>query len=153
MKSSLRADTLKRGVPPRALEKIVARTVAGFLNQEGGLLIIGADDHGVPLGLDQDLATLQRQDLDGFQQALVQVISAYLGNDVAAAVKIHLAPAGVDGPMVCVVKCNPHPHPVFLRDGHAREFHVRAGNTTRLLDVQEANSYISEHWTAAAKAS
>jgi hypothetical protein len=31
-----------RDVPPKTLEHVVARTIAGFLNQEGGLLIIGA---------------------------------------------------------------------------------------------------------------
>lgn len=97
MKSSLRADTLGRGVPQKVLEKVVARTVAGFLNAQGGLLVIGADDNGTPLGLDADLATLGRKDLDGFQQTLVQVLATYLGSDVAATVQIHLTKVGMGG--------------------------------------------------------
>lgn len=146
MKSSLRADTLGRGIPPKVLEKVIARTVAGFLNAKGGLLVVGADDEGRPLGLDADIATLHRKDLDGFQQALVQVLATYLGGDVAASVRTHLAKVGPDGRHVALVKCEPHPRPVYLRDGNAREFHVRAGNTTRLLDVEEATSYILRHW-------
>ena len=53
------------------IEKVAARTVAGFMNAQGGLLVIGVDDDGKPLGLDRDLATLGRKDLDGFQQTLV----------------------------------------------------------------------------------
>ena len=80
------------------------------------------------LGLDRDIETLQRKDLDGFQQMLVQVLSNYLGNDVAAAVTIHLIPAGPEKPSLVLVKCSPHPHPVFLQDGQAKECHVRVGN-------------------------
>lgn len=124
--------------------------VAGFLNAHGGLLIIGADDEGRPLGLDADVATLQRQDLDGFQQTLVQALATYLGGDVAASVRTHLAKVGPDGRDIALVECEPHPRPVFLRDGNAKEFHVRAGNTTRMLDIEEATSYIARHWTASA---
>jgi hypothetical protein len=149
MKSSLRADTAGRGVPPNVLEKVVARTVAGFLNHSGGILIIGANDNGQPLGLDSDLQILQRKDLDGFQQTLVQVLTNYLGVDVVAAVRIHLGAVGAEGRTVAVVECEAHPHPVFLQDGQAKEFYVRVGNTTRLLDVEEATSYISNHWRSA----
>lgn len=146
MKSSLRADTMGRGVPPRVLEKVVARTVAGFMNQGGGVLIIGADDAGTPLGLDADLATLGKKDLDGFQQALVQVLVNYLGGDVAACARIHLGTAGPGAFPVAIVECEAHPVPVFLREGDRTEFHVRTGNTTRQLDIAEAASYIARHW-------
>lgn len=146
MKSSLRADTLGRGVPPKVLEKVVARAVAGFLNAHGGLLVIGADDDGKPLDLAADIATLGRKDLDGFQQTLVQVLANYLGSDVAASVRIHLTKVGPDARDIALVDCGPHPRAVFLSDGATKEFHVRAGNTTRLLDVEEAASYMAAHW-------
>lgn len=146
MKSSLRADTLGRGVPHRVLEKVVARTVAAFLNAHGGILIVGVDDNGQPLGLSADIATLARKDIDGFQQTLVQVISNYLGPAVAAALDFHLARVGTEDHDVALVRCRPHPTPVFLTDGESPEFHVRTGNTTRLLNVQEATQYIAQHW-------
>jgi hypothetical protein len=146
MKASLRADTAGKGIPPKVLEKVVARTVAGFLNHHGGLLVIGADDAGVPVGLERDFATLSRKDLDGFQQALVQILATYLGSDVAASVRIHLAKIGADGRDLALLECKPHSRPVFLTDGGAKEFHVRAGNTTRKLDIEETSSYIASHW-------
>jgi hypothetical protein len=146
LKSSLRADTLDRGIPPKALEKIVARSIAGFMNSQGGTLIIGADDTGAPLGLEKDIATLDRKDLDGLQQALVRVIDNYLEADKAANVRIHFGKAGPNQRDIIVVNVPAYGSPVFLTDGGSKEFHVRAGNTTRLMDVEEAASYIAHHW-------
>jgi hypothetical protein len=150
LKSSLRADTLGRGVPPRVLEKVVARTVAGFMNAQGGVLVIGVDDDGKPLGLERDLATLGRNDLDGFQQALITVLSSHLGTDVAASVRVHLTRVGPGGNDVALVDCPAYEKPVFIGDGKEKEFYVRAGNTTRLMDVEEAVTYIARHWAKAA---
>jgi predicted HTH transcriptional regulator len=146
MKSPLRADTLEKGVPPKVLEKVVARTVAGFLNAHGGLLVIGVDDTGAPLGLGADLTTLKRKDLDGFEQTLVQVLVNYLGSATASCIRIHLAKVGAAARDVALVDCQPHAQPVFLSDGSAKEFHIRYGNTTRLLDIEEAASHIAQHW-------
>lgn len=112
--------------------------------------MIGVDDFGRPLGLEKDIRTLQRKDLDGFQQALVQVLVSYLGADVAAAVRFHLAKIGSEAVDIALIDCPPHPQPVFLRDGNDKEVHVRTGNTTRLMDIQEAVAYIAQHWKAAA---
>ena len=124
----------------------MARTVAGFLNHHGGVLIIGADDAGVPLGLAPDLMLVPRKDLDGFQQTLVQVLHNYLGGDVAASVRIHVGKVGAERLDIALVECPPHPKPVYLSQGSAKEFHVRTGNTTRLLDIEEAHGYIANHW-------
>ena len=110
------------------------------------MLVIGVDDDGTPLGLEKDIATLQRKDLDGLQQNLVQVIHKYLGADIAAHVRIHFANVGDQQHDVVLIDCPPYGTPVFLREGEEKEFHVRAGNTTRLMDVQEAAAYISNHW-------
>ena len=68
--------------------------MAGFLNSHGRIRIIGADDSGKPLGFERDIRTLSRNDVDGFQQTLVQVLVNHLGADVAAGVRVHLAKVG-----------------------------------------------------------
>ena len=116
------------------------------LPPRGGLLVIGVNDDGQPLGLDRDLATFTKQDIDVWEQALVNVLSSYLGTDVASKVGIHLTKVGPNGHDVALVDCQPSSKPVFLSDGANKEFHIRFGNTTRLLDIQEATMYIAEHW-------
>ena len=41
------------------MEEIICKTVAGFLNAQGGTLFIGVDDDGRPVGLAADFATRQ----------------------------------------------------------------------------------------------
>jgi predicted HTH transcriptional regulator len=152
LKSSMRSDTLDKGIPPQVIEKVVARTIAGFMNSHGGTLVIGVRDDGTPLGLDKDIATLPRKDIDGFQQALVQVIAKYLGADVAAMVRICIVRIGPETRDVAVVECPAAGTPVYLKDGDTKEFHVRAGATTRLLDIEETATYVGHHWKHAAAA-
>ena len=71
-KTSMRASEGKDPVPAKVLEKVIAKTVAGFMNAEGGTLLIGVRDDGEIAGLDADLRTVGRHDFDGFEQALCE---------------------------------------------------------------------------------
>ena len=48
-KSTARWD-LREGKPNKAMEDAVVKTVAGFLNTDGGTLLIGVDNSGSALG-------------------------------------------------------------------------------------------------------
>jgi hypothetical protein len=81
-KSSLRWDLRTQQVNT-SLQKVVAKTVAGLMNFEGGTLLIGVADDGSILGIEHDLKTLKRADRDGFEQALRQVLVDYFGSSPA----------------------------------------------------------------------
>ena len=54
--------------PDKKMEHVVVKTVCGFLNAEGGTLLIGVDDDGQVVGLEKDLSTLGRKpNLDGYE--------------------------------------------------------------------------------------
>jgi hypothetical protein len=143
-KSSMRWDTETRQVN-KALEKVIAKTIAGFLNAEGGTLLIGVADDGTTLGIEDDLKTLgKRQDLDGFQQHLVQIVAKYLGVEFSPFWRYRFQP--VDGRTVAIVDIDRSPQEVFLHDGGKSEFFARVGGTTQPLDVEAAASYIQMHW-------
>jgi predicted HTH transcriptional regulator len=50
----------------KLLEKVIAKTIAAFMNSEGDTLFIGVDDEGYPIGLQNDYGTLKKQDSGGF---------------------------------------------------------------------------------------
>ena len=70
-KSSFRYDYRLQKVN-KALEAVIMKTLAGFMNTQGGTLLIGVADDGSILGLENDFHTLSRKDSDGYTQCLCQ---------------------------------------------------------------------------------
>lgn len=132
-----------------SLQKVIAKTIAGMMNFEGGTLLIGVADDAVPVGIENDYKTLEkRQNQDGFEQALVNVLENYLGPEFHQLLRVTFEKA--DGRTICVIRVEPSPKPVYVsdkKDGQpVKEFFVRVGNTTRPLNMQAAVDYISMHW-------
>jgi hypothetical protein len=149
-KSTARVN-LRTGVKDDRMEQVIAKTTCGFLNADGGTLVIGVDDLGAPLGLDADLATMKSPDVDRYELWLRDLLTTCLGQTAATTVGIEfpVVPAE-DGRQVqvCRVTCAPSPRPVYLRPGKgsAPELWVRSGNSTRHLGVDEATEYVMHRW-------
>lgn len=142
-KSSLRWDVREKKVNKK-LQKIIAKTIAGFLNSNGGALLIGVNDNGSIYGIENDIATLNRKDQDGFEQYLIQLIENYLKAVFTHYLQINFMEK--ENKTVCIIEVKPSDEPVYLRDKNTKEFYIRAGNTTRPLDVEDAMKYIKIHW-------
>ena len=142
-KSSLRWD-YKESRVNKELTKVVVRTLAAFLNSQGGTLLIGINDDGTPLDLEVDIATLGKKSVDGFELALRSAIGSHLGAEIDPYVNISFAT--VADKRVAVVTCAAHPSPVYFYDGNRHELCVRSGNHTRSLDVAAAVTYVANRW-------
>ena len=142
-KSSLRWDMRQRQVN-KGLQKVIAKAVGGFLNTEGGTLLIGVADDGAVLGIGDDIASTGRRDRDGFLQALYQTFANHLGESVSPQVDVSFDT--VDSKEICRVKVESSQHPVYFTDGQVKEFYIRFGSSTRALDVEKAQEYIAVNW-------
>jgi hypothetical protein len=142
-KSSLRWD-FQQQAKNKVLEKVIAKTVAGFANAKGGVLLIGVDDEGAVLGLEADYATLSKGNRDGFELQVTQVLSGALGESVLAFVTITFHE--IDGHDVCQIAVEACDHPVYLADGGESALFVRMGNLTKALPVDEAVKYVGSNW-------
>jgi hypothetical protein len=143
-KASLRYD-LATGNVNSALTKVVAKTIAGFSNVAGGTLLIGVSDDGELVGIQHDLDTLSRKNLDAFERTLRNSVASYLGAHIGP--MLGLSFVEIDGLTVARITCLPHDAPVFVRDGDRQEFYIRDGNLTRPLDVRTTHDYIRGHWS------
>ncbi len=142
-KSSLRWD-YKTGSVSRELEYVVGKTVAAFLNSEGGTLLIGVDDGGNVVGIEHDYGTLKKKNADGFLLHLTNVVSRYLGKEFHHFVNISIEE--VSGKAVCLIQVRPARTPAYLnRDGH-QEFFIRATASSQPLEMADAHAYIKHHW-------
>ncbi|WP_353808245.1 AlbA family DNA-binding domain-containing protein [Agromyces sp. SYSU T00194] len=148
-KSTARIN-LHTGKKDDRMEQVIAKTVAAFLNGDGGALLIGVDDAGNALGLDADLATLRTPDLDRYELWLRDLMTTSLGTNAASLVRVDFAEVATDDgrATVCRLETTASPRPVYLRAGKSAdpELWVRAGNSTRKLAVDEAANYVMQRW-------
>ena len=141
-KSTLRWD-LRQFKPNKALEDVVAKTIAGFMNTRGGHLFIGIDDDGQAQGLHEDYASLKKPGRDGFEQYIMQLISTKLGTNYCALIDVSFFQ--IEGLDVCHLEIKHAHSPVYLHQDDHSHYYIRTGNGTRELDIPEALNYIEEN--------
>jgi uncharacterized membrane protein YeaQ/YmgE (transglycosylase-associated protein family) len=130
------------------IELVIAKTVAGFLNADGGTLLIGVSDDGMATGLDDDLSLMKEPDLDRFELWVIDHLERCLGKPAVA--NLRVAFESVANNQVCRIDVEASPDPVFLDEpGGNREadMYVRMGNSTRKLLTDEALEYSRNHWS------
>jgi hypothetical protein len=142
-KSSMRWD-YKNEKLNKALEMVIIKTLAGFMNTRGGTLLIGVDDDGVILGLDKDYSTIKKSNSDGYEQYINGLIASYLGTDLCA--KVNIMFHKLEDKEICRVLILPAKFPVYCQNGNKTQFFMRAGGGTRELNIKEAMKYISNRW-------
>ena len=143
-KSSFRWDRREERVN-KELERVVIKTLAGFLNGQGGTLLIGVDDTGAVVGLAADYGTLKKQDRDGFELHLEQLVGRDLGEAAASSfltVNFH----EIDGEDICQITVERSDHPIYVDHHNESVLYVRIGNATRALPVDEAVRYVQSRW-------
>jgi serine/threonine protein kinase len=122
----------------------VTKTIAAFLNSDGGILLIGVDDQGRILGVESDLPYVKKHTLDSWLLSLQQVIVNDLGTDVFSSIRISLVPHG--DVHVAVISCPKRSVETWLGTTGHEAFYVRAGNGTRELTGSRLITYIREHF-------
>ncbi|MDD2306788.1 MAG: ATP-binding protein [Prolixibacteraceae bacterium] len=138
-KSSLRHD-YRQIKTDKNLEDVILKSIAGFLNAKGGTLMIGVNDSGEILGLENDYWSLKRKDKDGFQQRLILIISNAFGKDICT--KIHIAFHEINAKEICTLYIEPSQHPVFVNEDNRTIFFLRTGNVTNPLTTSEVVKYL-----------
>lgn len=142
-KSTLRF-CLRNEKPMDYVEHSVLKTINAFLNSEGGTLIVGVDDNGHVLGLENDYNTFKKRDKDGFLLHFDNIIINGLGKEQQSDISIKLEK--LDGKEFAVVKVDSSNKPVFLNYKNKKEFYVRHAASSQAYDISEAYEYINKHW-------
>lgn len=148
-KSTLCYD-LKEGARKSHIEHSVLKTIAAFLNSEGGTLLIGVTDDGQIHGLEDDFKVLgtKGDPRDNFNKAFDNLISNNFGRDIHRLVSLTLEP--IDGKLVAKVEVKEKaPEEVFLANkdkNSIEEFYVRLNASSVALTGKEQSKYIKGHW-------
>ena len=140
-KSTLRWN-VKENRKDAVVTHAVIKTIAAFLNTEGGDLLIGVTDDRAVIGIEQD----QFENEDRFMLHLSQMVRNMLGDRAGTCIdpKMQI----VQGKTVCLVSCQRSPEPVFLKTSAEEpgDYFVRSGPGTVKLPVESANEYVRTRW-------
>ncbi|MCP4404826.1 MAG: ATP-binding protein, partial [bacterium] len=148
-KSTLRC-CLRQKSPQKYIEHAVMKTIAAYLNSEGGTLLIGVDDSGGILGLDDDFSTFSNKKpdkVDEFLKHFDNLIATNFGDHVHHYLNIAIAP--IEGKALCAVTVKEQASDaVWLmnKEKNAEQFYIRRSASTIELSPSEAMKYIRDHW-------
>jgi predicted HTH transcriptional regulator len=147
-KSTLQWSLKENRKDDKGITQAVLKTIAAFLNTEGGDLLIGVADDGSVVGIEHD----QLETDDKFMLHLAQVVRNGLGDRASTCIDPKVQ--AVDGKSVCVVTCQRSPEPVFLKwkgleVNQEGDFFVRSGPSTVRLPPESAQEYIRTRFAPA----
>ena len=146
-KSTLKWDIRLERANPLLIGEII-KTIAGFLNNKGGVLIIGYDDdNNVLYGLEKDYpVTSKKSNYDGWQQYFINQVNERLGKEINHYFTIESVPH--DGKTIARINVSKSPKPVFAKQNQqGGDFFVRIHGQTENLNPEDTNKWIKEHFS------
>lgn len=142
-KASFRWD-LNKGAANKDIEYTIVRSISAFMNTEGGKLVIGVNDEGNVVGLENDIKSIKKQNLDGLENHFTTVFSNLVGTSFTQNYEMSFEKC--EGLDVCIVDVQRSSEPVFVKINDEEKLYVRAGNSTRELSIKEAIKYILSNY-------
>jgi hypothetical protein len=110
------------------LVKSCLRTIAAFLNTDGGILLIGVSDDGEIKGIKRDLKFVKNKNSDGFEQKLRSLLKDHF--DPIPLGNVEISFEILEEGMVCQIKVEKSSEVI----AYDNEFFVRDGNVIRKLE-------------------
>jgi hypothetical protein len=124
----------------------IVKSVLGFLNSNGGILVIGVNDNGNILGLENDYSTLFKKDKDGFLLEFSNFIQSKI---TITRYKKYISTKfeSIQEKDVFTVQVEKSGDPVFIKKGDKKLLFVRIENRTIPLDdPEEIHEYVKTNW-------
>ncbi len=135
-KSTLRINLHTRKRDAR-IELGVLKTLAAFLNTNGGELIIGVADDGTPVGIAEDGFANE----DKMVLHLVNLVNDRLGPEAWLEMNSHFK--DYKAVRVLTVRCRRSSQPVYVKDGNEQRFYIRTGPSSQELNGKQIVNYVS----------
>lgn len=128
---------IKRNTKEKYLETACLKTLAGFLNSDGGILLVGVTDDKSPVGIETEVEKLHKGSKDKFLLYFKDLIREHIGLDFDPFIDFALVP--VDGKTILRVDCKEGANPCFI----GNTFYVRTNPATDVLEGHKLIQYIS----------
>ena len=123
------------------VEHAILKTLCGFMNTDGGVLLVGVDDDGIIVGVDREMKMIYKSSSDEYFKKIRNMVYANLGIENSSFIdwKLH----DIDEKLVLRFEVRQSTKPVFLKKN---EFYIRTNPATDKLDGEEMITYIRHHF-------
>jgi len=121
----------------KEIEKSSLKTIVGFLNSDGGTLLIGVTDDGAVNGIEEDFYKSSDKYLLHFKNA----INLKIGSGTYPLIDYDIY--SVSNKSVLRVDCKPSTEPCYFEE---KEFYVRTNPATDRLEGKKQNEYIKRRF-------
>ena len=156
------ADDIKKHRPQsselhkfgQAASKIIlAKAIAGFLNTEGGILVIGVkDDKEIEtdniLGIELEYDKLKDPGEDGYRRMIVDLVKTYFPPEIFNHLSqyFHIRFETIDDHTICAIILTKSDRPAFLKLKDGDHFLIRVDASTREITGKEMVDYCKVHF-------
>lgn len=131
-----------------ASKVIIAKSLAGFLNADGGVLVLGVFEDkksgkNQVVGIGDDLEKLKDPGPDEYRRVLLEMVKTYFPSSIFNLWSAHfrIQFEEFNGKLVCRIHVNASNKRVFLKLGNKEHFFVRIDASTRELLGEEIVEY------------
>ena len=143
-KSTMRWN-LREARIDKKMEEIILKSISAFSNSKGGKLLIGVDDSGEILGIQDDCNTFNKPNKDYFELHLRNLVNNTFGKDFTTT-NVSINFPIVDENEICEIYIKAGTKALYLevvdKNGQRqKKFYVRSGNSSQDLAIDETASY------------
>ncbi|MCU7829113.1 MAG: putative DNA binding domain-containing protein [Candidatus Thiodiazotropha sp. (ex Myrtea sp. 'scaly one' KF741663)] len=131
---------VKKGTKEKYIEKSALKTIGAFLNTEGGDLLIGVNDNGDILGIDDEIGKFYKNE-DKYLLNFKNHLKSKIGEGFYPLIDYQVVQ--VNGKSVLHVSCGGATTPCFLEE---KELYVRSGPSTDMLEGKKQHEYIKKRF-------
>ena len=122
------------------IELAVLKTIAGFLNSEGGNLLIGVDDNGHIKGIENEIKIFHKESQDKIHLHLKNLIKKNIGSGFSSLINSEIL--AINGLNIIQVSCQKSDEEVFIQE----DFYIRTGPSTDKLVGKELTQYTKKRF-------
>jgi hypothetical protein len=120
----------------KEIELAWLKGVVGFLNTDGGILLIGVDDKGEIVGIEKD----NFQSEDKCLRHIDNLINQHIGPEYQQFIRYGMV--SIRGEKVVMIRCARSNDPAFLKNNNEEGFFVRTGPASRKLSPSQILKYL-----------
>ncbi len=127
---------LRTDKPGKEIELAWLKGVVGFLNTDGGVMLIGVDDDGNVTGVERD----NFQNEDKYLRHIDNLINQHIGSEHLQLIRYGLV--SIRGTKVVMIRCGRSDDPAFLKNNNEEGFFIRTGPASRKLSPSQILKYL-----------